>query len=80
MTEPSPTHESLISNTNDLQPGGVGSGVVSEISSFDSMTLKELRRLAAQRGISGASDMPKKKLIAAIRDTPTDAFSLDAHL
>jgi hypothetical protein len=76
-----PVMESAVAaDTNDLQPGGVGSGVVSEISSFDSMTVKELRRLALQRGISGASDMPKKKLIAAIRATPTDAFSLDAHL
>lgn len=66
--------------TQDLQPGGVGSGVVSEVSSLDSMTIKELRRLAAQRGIAGASDMPKKRLIAAIRATPSDAFTFDAHL
>lgn len=66
--------------SDDLQPGGVGSGIVSEVSSLDSMTLKELRRLALQRGISGATDMSKKKLIAAIRAAPTDAFTLDAHM
>jgi hypothetical protein len=60
----------------DLQPGGVGSGVksVSLSSSLDSMTLKELRRLGKQKGVTGAEDMRKKELITALRATPIDSF------
>jgi hypothetical protein len=35
--------------------------------SLDSMSLRELRRLAEQRGISGASDMRKRDILAALR-------------
>lgn len=70
----------VIESVDDLQPGGVGSGEVAEVSSLDTMTVKELRRLAMQRGVVGASDMSKKKLIAAIKATPSDAFTLDAHI
>lgn len=35
--------------------------------SIDSMPVKELRRLAEQRGIEGAHDMRKKELLAALR-------------
>jgi hypothetical protein len=61
---------------NDLQPGGVGSGLnISSIqSSLDTMTLKELRRLAQQKGISGANDMKKKDVINAIRAVPIESF------
>lgn len=54
---------------DDLQPGGVGSGtVVKETTGMlESMTLKELRRLAEQRGISGASTMRKQQLIDALK-------------
>ena len=60
----------------DLQPGGVGSGIVAPSlhSSLDGMTIKELRRLAQQKGISGATDMKKKDLIEAIRAVPIESF------
>lgn len=56
----------------DLQPGGVGSGmkdldVHEQPSSLDSMTVKELRRLAEQRGVENASELRKKELIAKLR-------------
>lgn len=55
---------------DDLQPGGVGSGVA-EVkdtpSLLETMTLKELRRLAEQRGITGASTMRKQLLIDALK-------------
>jgi hypothetical protein len=35
--------------------------------SLDSMPVKELRRLAEQRGIAGAADMRKKEILAALR-------------
>ena len=60
---------------SDLQPGGVGSSLPeasapepdSSSSVLDNMTLKELRRLAEQRKISGASSMRKQALIDALR-------------
>jgi hypothetical protein len=57
---------------DDLQPGGVGSGlkgveVSDQSSSLDGMTVKELRRLAEQRGIENAGDFRKKELIAKLR-------------
>lgn len=63
----------------DLQPGGVGSGIKEVIvpdsaakgSVLDTMTIQELKRLAEQRGISGASKMRKQALIDAIRAAPT---------
>jgi hypothetical protein len=69
---------------DELQPGGVGSGLpsVEPDASFsdntkpksnvlDGMTLKELRRLAEQRSIAGASTMRKQALIDALRsDVP----------
>jgi hypothetical protein len=63
----------------DLQPGGVGSGIKEVVvpdsaakgSVLDTMTIQELKRLAEQRGISGASKMRKQALIDAIRAAPT---------
>jgi len=61
---------------DDLQPGGVGSGVDSSVpvvagkegsGLLESMTLKELRRLADQRGVSGSSTMRKQALIDALK-------------
>jgi hypothetical protein len=57
---------------DDLQPGGIGSGLkdtdVSDRSTaLDSMTVKELRRLAEQRGIENALELRKKELIAKLR-------------
>lgn len=69
-----------LENTNenvndDLQPGGVGSGIKETIktgsSAYDGMTLKELRRLAENRGINGAKDMRKQALIDALRTAAT---------
>ncbi len=59
-------------NLSDLQPGGVGSGSVNPNSVLDSMNIKDLRRLAEQKGISGAKEMKKKELITSIRALPTD--------
>ncbi len=61
---------------DELQPGGIGSGVVvpSIQSSLEGMTLKELRRLAQQKGISGANDMKKRELVEAIRAVPIESF------
>jgi hypothetical protein len=61
-----------------LQPGGVGSGVKNiaipdssaKGSVLDSMTLKELRRLAEQKGVSGADKLRKPALIEAINALP----------
>lgn len=59
-----------------LQPGGVGSGIkeipiaadsTNSASVLDSMTLKELKRLAEQRGIHITNSMRKQQLIDAIR-------------
>ena len=60
--------------SDDLQPGGVGSGVPEAkagTNPYDSMKLTELRRLAESRGISGAKDMRKQALIDALRNAPT---------
>lgn len=62
--------------SDDLQPGGVGSSIKEIVlpdtsekgSALDSMTLKELRRLAEHKKISGASTMRKQALIDAIRN------------
>jgi len=66
-------HVDLVAD--DLQPGGVGSGISESVktgsSAYDSMTLKELRRLAENRGITGAKDMRKQALIDALRNAPT---------
>lgn len=68
-------HPLMQEQEDDLQPGGVGSGVApSYTSSLDSMSVKELRRLAGQKGISGAAEMKKKELIVAIRSVPIESF------
>jgi len=64
-TPPSPPSEE-----EDLQPGGVGSGIkeLTESSNMlESMTLKELRRLAEQRGIKGAAELKKKELLSQLK-------------
>lgn len=59
---------------DDLQPGGIGSSMSVDVpadasgSSLDAMTLKELKRLAEQRKIPGASNMRKGALISALRN------------
>ena len=61
-------------STDPLQPGGVGSGVMSVNSTLESMSIKELRRLGQQKGISNANELKKKELIAAIRAIPVGMF------
>ena len=64
-----------LSLSDDLQPGGVGSGLDelmtpdSKIkpSALEAMTLKELRRLAEQRNVPNASTLRKQALIEALR-------------
>jgi hypothetical protein len=41
--------------------------------SLESMPVKELRRLAEQRGITGAADMRKKEILVALRQQITSA-------
>jgi hypothetical protein len=56
---------------DDLQPGGVGSGlpeVKTGESAYDNMKLSEIRRLAESRGITGAKDMRKQALIEALKN------------
>jgi len=80
--ESSPANPKVEAGANDdLQPGGVGSGLSVDGDSaspfadsqkprgnvLDGMTLKELRRLAEQRNIAGASTMRKQALIEALR-------------
>lgn len=58
------------SEEDDLQPGGVGSGIkeVTESTNIlETMTLKELRRLAEQRGIKGAAELKKKELLSQLK-------------
>lgn len=71
------------SSQEDLQPGGVGSGIkdlIEPSNALEGMTLKELRRLGEQRGIKGASDMKKRELLASLRATvpPPSSSVLDA--
>lgn len=73
-------------HNDDLQPGGVGSGLRSiepqeQSTSLDSMTVKELRRLAEQRGIENANELRKKELIAKLRAlaTPSVLSAFDNH-
>ena len=77
--------------SDSLQPGGAGNSLQIEPdssikgSSLDAMTLKELRRLAEQRKISGASNMRKQTLIDALRNnvsvpTIVEELKLDANV
>lgn len=43
---------------------------------LESMPVKELRRLAEQRGIAGAADMRKKEILAALRQQVTVSMTL----
>ncbi len=70
------TPHPLMMVQDELQTGGSANSVVapSFSSSLDSMSVKELRRLATQKGVSGAADMKKKDLITAIRSIPMESF------
>jgi len=56
---------------SDLQPGGVGSTTNETKGVHDSMTLKQLRQIAEQKKIPGASAMRKQALIEALRNADT---------
>jgi hypothetical protein len=58
--------------SDDLQPGGVGSGlpeVTEDSHMLEGMTLKELRRLGEQRGIAAVGEMKKKDILAELKRT-----------
>jgi len=45
-----------------------------ETQTLEGMTIKDLRRMASERGITGTSEMKKKELVAALRESvPTPA-------
>jgi hypothetical protein len=74
----------LAGGGEDLQPGGAtmtvaaaATAVAASGSVLDSMTLKELRRLAEQKGISGSKQMKKHELIEAIRNSKTAVTPFD---
>jgi hypothetical protein len=48
--------------------------------SLESMPVKELRRLAEQRGIAGATDMRKKEILAALRQQVTTTTTVNLTL
>jgi hypothetical protein len=63
---PAPAH----APADDLQPGGVGSGIEElpeSINMLEGMTVKELRRLAEQRGIKGSAELKKKDLLSELK-------------
>ena len=69
----------------DLQPGGVitsGAEDVSDLNNesvLNGMGLKELKTLAAQKGIAGAKNMRKQELVAAIRASKTSVTPFEVH-
>ena len=52
-------------------PPSVRAVAAASDTSLESMPVKELRRLAEQRGITGVSDLKKKELLAALRQQIT---------
>lgn len=62
-----------INGFDALQPGGIGSGIVAPVS-IETLSVKDLRRLAEQKGIQNANELRKKELLAAIRALPKDLF------
>jgi len=65
-----PSSESPSLTIDELQPGGIGSGVQEEPSNaLEGMTVKELRRLGEQRGLKGVSELKKKELLAQLKET-----------
>ena len=71
------------SEEDDLQPGGVGSGIkeVTESTNIlETMTLKELRRLAEQRGIKGAAELKKKELLSQLKGNIPSSSIMSAFM
>ena len=60
--------------TDDLQPGGVGSGLeeheAKAVNTYENMTRKDLIRLAESRGINVTPNMRKQALIDALKALP----------
>ncbi len=62
---------------DELMPGGTAFGIpelAAHSTALDTLSLKELRRLGEQHGISGIKEMKRKELIAAIRQKPAINF------
>lgn len=66
---------------SDLQPGGVGSGLIQEkedlassTGPLESLTVKQLRKMADNNNIARANKMSKTELIANLRATATKAL------
>lgn len=53
--------------------------VGSNAEALESMPVKELRRLAEQRGISGAADMRKKEILSALRNQVTSSGTVEVE-
>jgi len=52
-----------------------------EPQTLEGMTIKDLRRMASERGITGTSEMKKKELVAALRQSvPTPAVEVEAEV
>jgi len=47
---------------------------------LEGLTLKELRRMASERGITGTSDMKKKDVISALRNTVSAPTEVSEHI
>ena len=51
-----------------------------EPQTLEGMTIKELRRMATERGITGAAEMRKKELVTALRESVPTPASSDANV
>ena len=61
MSEPAAQFKELFVNAEDVKP------VPNQ--TLEGLPLKELRRMATERGVPGVADMKKKEVIAALRNT-----------
>ncbi len=51
-----------------------------EPQTLEGMTIKDLRRMASERGITGTSDMKKKELVAALRESVTTPAPVEVEV
>jgi hypothetical protein len=75
-TTPAPVAPSPTRTISSVTTGTAA--VIRTPESLESMPVKELRRLAEQRGIAGASDMRKKEIISALRQQVSVNMTLPA--
>ena len=61
MSEPAAQFKELFVNAEDAKPA--------PNQTLEGLPLKELRRMATERGVPGVADMKKKEVIAALRNT-----------